>query len=186
MDAAELLSLFVGSLQLAFSLVVVRRLGRYGRTFPWLVALTAFFALRGVMRIYAAFGGEAPEAVALPVDALLLVALVLLIAGVERTARGLTLAENEAAYREEEYHRALVDYRRLARHCLANPLTSIRAGVAALRTLPLESSEREAILETIDRESRRLEHIALDPEPETPEELKLNPKPRLRATGTDD
>jgi signal transduction histidine kinase len=186
MDAAELLSLLIGSLQLAFSLVVIRRLGRYGRAFPWLAALTAFFALRGLMRIYAAFAGGAPEMLALPVDVLLLVALVLLIAGVDRTARGLTLAVNEAHYREEEYRRALIDYRRLARHRLANPLTAIRGGVAVLRTLPLESSERQAILESIDRESRRLERIALDPKPETPEERNLNPKPRLRATGTDD
>ena len=182
MATSDLLSLVIGSLQLAFSLVVLARLGRYGRALPWLVALTAFFALRGLMRIYAAFAGEAPETVALPVDALLFVALVLLIAGVERTARGLRLAENEAAYREEEYHRALVDYRRLARHRLANPLTAIRGGVAALKTLPLDSPEREAILDSIERESMRLERIALDPEPTEPEEQHLDPTPHLRAT----
>jgi hypothetical protein len=69
---------------------------------------------------------------------------------------------------------------------LANPLTAIRAGVAALRTLPLQSSQREEILEAIEQESLRLERITLDPEPVTPEEQRLNPKPQLRATGTGD
>jgi hypothetical protein len=52
MDRSAVLSLVIGFLQLVLVVVVVRELGRYARTFPWLVALTAFFALRGAMRIY--------------------------------------------------------------------------------------------------------------------------------------
>ena len=109
MDTGEILSVVIGSLQLALAFVVGIRLGRWFRPFPWLAALTLFFAIRGGMRIYAAFRGEAPEVVALPVDLLLLAALVLLIVGIERTGRGLVLAENEAHYREQEYKRAKFD-----------------------------------------------------------------------------
>jgi signal transduction histidine kinase len=181
MDAAELLSLLVGSLQLALAVVVGIRLGRYGRAFPWLAALMVFFALRGMMRIYQAFAGGVSETIALPVDLLLLAVLVLLIVGVDRTGRGLMLAENEAHYREEEYRRALTDYRRLARHRLANPLSVIRGGVIALKTLDLDQASREQLLDSMEQESERLEKIALEPEPETPEERALRPRPELRA-----
>jgi signal transduction histidine kinase len=181
MDPAELLSLLIGSLQLALAFVVGLRLGRYGRAFPWLAALTVFFGLRGVMRIYASFAGDVPETLALPVDLLLLAVLLLLIIGVDRTGRGLRLAENEAHYREEEYRRALADYRRLARHRLANPLSVIRGGVIALKTLDLAPADRQELLDSIERESERLEHIALEPKPEGPEERDLRPRPHLRA-----
>jgi signal transduction histidine kinase len=180
MDAAELLSLLVGSLQLALAVVVGIRLGRYGRAFPWLAALMVFFALRGVTRMYQAFAGGVSETLALPLDFLLLAVLVLLIVGVDRAGRGLTLAENEAHYREEEYRRALADYRRLARHRLANPLSVIRGGVIALKTLDLDPADRERLLDSMEQESLRLEKITLEPEPETPEERDLRPQPRLR------
>jgi signal transduction histidine kinase len=181
MDASEVLSLVIGSLQLALAFVVGVRLGRYIRPFPWLAALTLFFGIRGAMRIYASFAGEAPESVALPVDLLLLAALVLLIVGIERTGRGLVLAENAALYREQEYRRALTDYRRLARHRLANPLSVIRGGVIALRTLELTPAEREQLLDSIEQESERLENVALEPDPTGPEERLLRPRPDLRA-----
>jgi signal transduction histidine kinase len=181
MDASEVLSLVIGSLQLALAFVVGFRLGRYIRPFPWLAALTLFFGIRGAMRVYASFAGEAPEAVALPVDLLLLAALVLLIVGIERTGRGLVLAENEALYREQEYRRALADYRRLARHRLANPLSVIRGGVIALKTLELPTVERAELLDSMEAECERLEHVALEPEPAGPEERRLRPQPDLRA-----
>lgn len=184
MGGAALLSLVIGFLQLALALVVGRTLGVYMRTFPWLAALTVFFGLRGVVRIYGSFAGAMPETLAVPVDLLLIGALLLLILGVDHTARGLRLAENEALYREEEYERALTDYRRLARHRLANPLTAIQAGVTALKTLPLEGAERSRILDAVEQESQRLLEIALEPEPARAEERSLDPKPRLRSKAT--
>ena len=86
-----------------------------------------------------------------------------------------------ARYREQEYERALADYRRLARHRLANPLTAIRGGVSALRTLPdLDDERRAELLAMIEREALRLEHIALDPATRTPEESTLHPQPRVK------
>ena len=182
MDTSDALSLGIGSLQLVLVIVVAVRLGRYMRAFPWLAALTLFFGIRGAMRVYAAVAGEAPEAIALPVDLLLLAALCLLIVGIERTGRGLVLAENHAHDREREYQRALTDYRRLARHRLANPLSVIRGGVMALRTLELTPAEREELLASIEQESERLEKVALEPETAGPEERQLRPRPNLRVT----
>ena len=180
MSGASVLSLVIGLLQLVLVLALSRELGRYGRTFPWLAALAAFFALRGVTRIYAALAGEAPEALTVPADLLLIAALLLLIVGIDRTARGLKLAKDDARYREEEYNRALDDYRRLARHRLANPLTVIRGGVATLKELPnLSSQQRDQLLDAIERETHRLEKIALEPDPTGREERKLRPRPKL-------
>jgi signal transduction histidine kinase len=180
MDTSAVLSLVIGCLQLVLAAVVLRALGRYARVFPWLLALTAFFALRGAMRIYAAFQGSVPETITVPVDLLLVGVLILLVFGLEQTARGLRLAEDEALYREEEYARALVDYRRLARHRLATPLTAIRTGVAALRSLDLDAKQRRSVLETLERESKRLEEVALDPWPHSPEERTLRPRPTVQ------
>jgi signal transduction histidine kinase len=182
MDRSAVLSLVIGFLQLVLVVVVVRELGRYARTFPWLVALTAFFALRGAMRIYAAFEGSVPEALAVSVDAILIGVLVLLVVGLDQTARGLRLAEDEALYREEEYARALADYRRLARHRLANPLTAIQTGIAALRSLDLDAAQRKSVLQALERESRRLEELTLDPQPLSAEERGLKPRPAVRLT----
>src|SRR5918998_1834564 len=138
MDPTAVLSLLIGLLQVLLALVAVRQLGRYAHAFAWLVALSVFFVVRGGMRVYAAFSGSAPESLAVAVDVLLLVVLALLIFGLDHTVRGLQLAENEASYREEEYARALADYRRLARHRLATPLTVLRSGTTALRSLDLD------------------------------------------------
>jgi signal transduction histidine kinase len=182
MDTTELLSLVVGVLELALALVVGIRLGAYVRTFPWLAALIVFFGLRAAMRIYSAFAEQRAETLALPIDVLLIAALILLIVGIERTGRGLVLAENEAQYREQEYRRALADYRRLARHRLANPLSVIRGGVIALKTLALSEDERRKLLDSMEAESERLEKVALEPDPVGAEESRLRPRPDLRPT----
>ena len=170
----------VGILQVALALAIGRRLGRLGREFPWLGVLTVFFALRGVTRLAETAAGRRVDSLAEPVDALLVVALVLLIVGFDRTIRGLLLAQDAARYREQEYARALADYRRLARHRLANPLTAIRGGVSALRTLPLDDDGRDELLAMIEREALRLENVALEPTTRAPEESTLHPQPRVK------
>jgi signal transduction histidine kinase len=132
------------------------------------------------MRIYAAFAGSVPEALAVSVDVLLLVVLALLIVGLDQTARGLRLAEDEALDREGEYARALADYRRLARHRLATPLTVLRSGTTALRSLDLDARQRDDVLDALEQASRKLEEVALDPEPLSPEERGLKPRPAER------
>ncbi|MGZ4389948.1 MAG: hypothetical protein ACXVZL_11265 [Gaiellaceae bacterium] len=174
----------VGILQVVLALVVGRRLGSLGRQFPWLGVLTLFFALRGVTRLVETATGGRVEGLAEPVDILLLVALVLLILGFDRTIHGLLLARDAARYREQEYARALADYRRLTRHRLANPLTAIRGGIAALRAFPdLDERRREELLEMVEREATRLERVALDPTTRSPEERSLEPRPRPAASG---
>jgi signal transduction histidine kinase len=180
MDRSALLSLVIGLLQLVLVVVVARQLRGYARAFPWLIALTVFFVLRGAMRIYAAFAGSVPEALAVSVDVLLLVVLALLIVGLDQTARGLRLAEDEALDREDEYARALADYRRLARHRLATPLTVLRSGTTALRSLDLDARQREEVLNALEQASRRLEEVTLEPEPLSPEERGLKPRPAER------
>ena len=185
MDGRVALSLIIGVLQVALAVVVALGLRQYARAFPWLIALTAFFALRGAMRIYDAFAGSVPEALSVAADLFLVAVLGLLVAGLQQTARGLKLAEDEARYREEEYARALADYRQLARHRLANPLTALRTGIGALRSLDLDPSQRKSVLEALERETRRLEQLALDPQPLAPEERTLNPRPKQLRSSTD-
>jgi signal transduction histidine kinase len=184
MSSGGLLSLLVGGLQAALAVVLLRYVGRLGRSFPWLVALVAFFGVRAAGRVYVGFAGEEPAALAYASDGLLVLVLVLLLVGIERTVVGLRLAQDEAAYREREYARALADYRALARHRLANPITAIRGGIASLTELPdLNGAERRALLDMVAREARRLEHVALDPDRLGGEERRLRPRPRARHLG---
>jgi signal transduction histidine kinase len=180
MSASNVLAYSVGALQLLLALIVARRLGRLGGAFPWLGALTTFFALRGLTRLAETSAGGRVEKLAVPVDALLVLALILLIAGLDRTIRGLMLAEDAARYREVEYERALSDYRRLARHRLANPLTAVRGGIAALQSLNgLDERKRAELLEMVAREVARLEAVTLEPVVKSPEERRLRPRPVL-------
>ncbi len=178
LDAADVVNLALGALQVVLALVVLRHIGRFGRTFPWLAALMLFFLVRGIERIYT--GVSDSERFGIVVDLLILLVVVLLIVGLDQTVSALRTARDEADLRRSEYDRALVDYRRLARHRLANPITAIRGSVTTLRELPdLDAETREALLRAVDEEAARLETIALDPEVASAEERGLDPQPRV-------
>jgi len=177
--AAEWLDLALGVAHLGLAALVLRHLRGFGRAFPWLAALMVFFAVRGSQRVHAAFSDEGEQIFGLAGDALLLLVLVLLLLGLDRTVRALRFSLDEAAARASEYERALADYRRLARHRLANPLAVVRGGVTTLRELELElePAQRDEILRTIEEAALDLERVALDPQPRGPEERDLRPRP---------
>jgi signal transduction histidine kinase len=178
LSGGEWLSLCVGSLELLLALVVARRLATFGHAIPWLVAMTAFFALRGATRLLEAVVGHDPPALTLAADGVLLAVLALLILGVDVSARRLRLMQTSAQDREQDYVRALADYRRLARHRLANPLAAIHGNVAALKAFPeLDERRRRELLDAVEREVVRLEQVALEPQPASPEERGLRPRP---------
>jgi signal transduction histidine kinase len=82
--------------------------------------------------------------------------------------------------RQQEYERALRDYRSLARHRLANPLTVIRGGLETLRSQKLSRRQRDELIEAIAIEAARLESVALDPRANGDEERELRPEPGQR------
>lgn len=177
---AEVLNFVLASLEAGLALVVLRHLARFGRAFPWLGALMAFFFLRAADRFYVALMGREPLAFSVLVDALAVVFLSLLILGIRRMVRGLQAVENEAALREAEYERALADYRRLMRHRIANPLTAVRGGIQLLRELPdLSREDQTTILDSLQNSAERLENVALNPSPLSKEETYLEGRPRL-------
>ncbi|HVM16390.1 MAG TPA: hypothetical protein VM290_02260 [Gaiellaceae bacterium] len=174
----EILDAAIGLLQLALAALVVRHLVRFGRAFPWLAALMVYFALRGTARLYGAFADDGEEAFEVVTDALLVGVVVLLILGIRRTVAGLKLALDAAELREREYERALAEYRTLARHRLANPLTAILGGLRTLRDLPdLDRATRDELLAGMEQAAHELERVSLDPAPASPEERTLNPRP---------
>jgi signal transduction histidine kinase len=183
LDSAGALDLAVGSLELLLAGVVLRQIGRFGRAFPWLAALMVFFLARAADRIYAAFAQGEPLGVA--IDGLLIAVLLLFIVGLERTANALQAAQDDALHRRDEYARALRDYKQLARHRLANPLTAIRGGIQALREIPeLDPETQQQLLDAVDKEARRLEKLALEPAVASAEEQGLEPRPRIETKRT--
>jgi signal transduction histidine kinase len=178
-STSDYLSVFVGLLELVLTIVVVSQIARFARTFPWLVALVVFFALRGVDRIVTGAGIDVASSFALASDALVAAVLALLILQLPETVRRLSAAEHSARWREQEYARALRDYRVLIRHRLANPLTAILGSVTTLQEFDdLDHRARASLLDTIQREARAIEHLALDPQTLAPEERGLSPAPR--------
>jgi signal transduction histidine kinase len=177
---ADLLNFAIALLELVLALIVLRHLGRFGREFPWLAALMAFFFVRSADRFFVAIAGNEPPGFSILVDAPAIVLLALLLFGVERTVRGLEAMEDNAAFREAEYERALSDYRRLMRHRIANPLAVVRGGIQSLRDLDrLSEDEQREIIETLHEAALRLESVSLDPGPLGREEKRLEGRPRL-------
>ena len=177
-DTGDAVNIAIGILQVVFALVVVRHVARFGRSFPWLMVLVAFFFVRGTDRIYS--GLSESERLGIAVDLVALACVVLLITGIDKTVRALRASQDEAALRTQEYERALADYRRLARHRLANPLTAIRGSISTLRDMPdLDDATRRQLLDTVNEEAERLERVALEPEISSAEERGLRPTPDL-------
>ena len=125
--------------------------------------------------------GDTPEAVDVALDALILLILALLVLTIDRVVQGFELALDAALYREREYQRALRDYRRLVRHRLATPLTSILGIVRLMQEQAPTGEVRETLLQTLEHEALRLKAVSLDPADELrPEERNLRPQPDLR------
>jgi signal transduction histidine kinase len=178
-STSDYVSVFVGLLELALAVVVLSQIARFARTFPWLVALVVFFAVRGIDRILTGASVDVASSFGLASDALVAAVLALLIFQLPETVRRLSAAEHSARWREHEYARALRDYRVLIRHRVANPLTAILGSVATLQELQdLEQADRASLLDTIKREARAIEHLALDTQAVAPEERGLSPVPR--------
>jgi signal transduction histidine kinase len=177
-SAADILDLIAAALLAALTVLLLRALPRFGRRLPWLVALMAYCAARAVARTYDALGGSDQSAFWVVSDGFSVLALVLLVLGLERTVRALSTAEVDAQRREDEYAHALADYRALARHRLANPLTAVRGAVSTLRSRPeLDRDLQLQLLELVDEQVGRLEHVVLEPEATEPEERPLRPRP---------
>jgi signal transduction histidine kinase len=176
LDFNDAVNLVLGVLYLVLAAIVLRHIGRFGRAYPWLGLLTLFFLFRGAERVYAAVTEN--DRLGIVADVLLIFVVILLILGIDKTVNALRSAQDEAAYRREEYARALADYKRLARHRLANPITAIRGSISALRDMPdLDPDTRQQLLEAAEGEARRIEQVALDPESLSEEEHMLQPQP---------
>lgn len=181
----QALDIGIGILELALAGYVLRRLWGFRRGFPWLLVPTGFFLLRGIDRLGAGLLGGTPRAVGLLLDPLVLGVLLLLLLSIDRIVSELAAAEAAAAMREREYERALLDYRRLARHRLATPLTVILGGVRfLLEAEPDDVKQRAELAAMIEDAAARLEKVSLDPRSELDEEERsLRPTPALERDG---
>jgi signal transduction histidine kinase len=145
----------------------------------WLAALALFLALRGSDRLIVGLLEREPRALDLAVDGALGVALVALAVLLRRGFGEIEHLVEDAEARQEEYSRAVVDYRRVARHRLANPVTAILGSARALREMPeLDVETRERLLTSIVDECERLQRVVVDPgAPLGAEERGLRPAP---------
>lgn len=188
MTVVGALNLAAGALQIGLAVAVLRYLRDFARTFPWLVALALFCAVRGADLFYLGITGVDRREILAASDALIVIMLVLLISGLGRTVAALRRAEADAAVRTAEYERALVDYRTLVRHRVANRIAAIRGSVQTLsaRGGSLDGDEVRALLQLLEEQTARLAREALDERlysarSRAPEEKPLHGRPRLSA-----
>jgi signal transduction histidine kinase len=174
----DLISLLVGTLELITAAVAARALVRYRRTFPWLLGFVVFFVIRGGARVYGGITDDPQFGTGTATDVAILVALLMLVVGLDRTVVSLRRLERTADARQREYARALVDYRALARHRLANPIAIIHGGIVTLReSRGLTAEERDRLLDSILAAAAHLSRVALDPTLQGSEEDGLQPEP---------
>lgn len=87
--------------------------------------------------------------------------------------------------REREYERARLDYERLMRHRIANPLQVVSGGITTLTELDdvLSDADRVMLLAAMAEAAQQVEHVALAPDPISVEERGLagRPQPELLA-----
>jgi signal transduction histidine kinase len=172
-----MLNILVGVVHLAVAATLVGNVRRTAKMFPWMIALAAFFAIRGAERIVHALH-EPPALFGQLADTLVVATLLLLLFGLGRTISSLQMSLRAAERQRQEYERALHDYRQLARHRLANPLAAIRGGIETLRDLEgLTTVERKALIEMLHGQAVRLEQLSLDPHPSTPAEASFHAVP---------
>jgi len=177
--AREVLGFLIAASDLALALIVFRYLAAHGRAVSWPSALIAFFVLRAIDRVSVGFLGREPFLLGLLLDLLLLLLIAVLIVGFERMARALRVLLDQARHREAEYGRALSDYRALARHRLANPLTAILGSVQTLQELPsLDGQLQRELLANIREQAQVLAAVVLEPRAEHDEERDLKPVPQ--------
>lgn len=175
---SQALGAAIGISYLWVALALARHARGSIRMFPWLIVLAAFFAIRGVDRLTETLAAVRPPFTSQLSDTLVLVTLVLLLFGLQRTVAGLRDAFEASDTRQVEYSRALTDYERLTRHRLANPLAALRGGIATLREVDgLSEEDRKRLLQMLEAEAIRLEKISLDPRRLSPEERNLRPLP---------
>jgi signal transduction histidine kinase len=179
----HMLDIGIGALEIVLAGYVCRRFWRVRLAFPWLLAPVAFLLLRGVHRIAAGVFGATPRVIEFLLDPLMLAVVVLLLFAVDRIVSGFAAAEEAAVLREREYERALLDYRRLARHRLATPVTVIAGGARFLLQVdPDDTRQRAELVAMIEEAAARLEQVSLDPASELEEsERSLRPAPSLAA-----
>ncbi len=172
-------NLILGFVEILLAVIALLQLGRLVRSFPWLVAMTIFFIARGLDRIYVGALGHEPVIAPVITDGFLIAVVLLLLFGMRRTVLALRRSIDDAEWRKSEYERALVDYRTLVRHRLANPLTVVMAGVEMLRHAPARNEQERVILDNVYHGVRRLRRVSVDAEPLSDEEERLDPTPRL-------
>lgn len=180
MEFESLVSLILGIAEVLLGLVLLPQFGRLGRSFPWLIALMAFFVVGGLDRVYTGALGREPLIAPAITDAVSLALVALLIFGMRRTALALRSSIEDARWEKDEYERALRDFRILVRHRLANPLAVIVAGIETLRrSRSIPEQEEETILDAMYQSVKRLTRVSVDAEPASVEEEPLHPKPRI-------
>jgi signal transduction histidine kinase len=175
------LDLTIGAVEALLAVALVVNLRRSSRTARLQAVLVAFFALRAGERIAAGISGRRDGSLDVFVDLVVGVTLVALLVTVGKTFGRIEETWDSARRRALEYERALADYRQLARHRLANPLTAIVGSARALHELPdLDPDTRRQLVRAILDEARRLEAASLEPgAPLAPEERGLQPEPHL-------
>lgn len=171
----------MGAVEIALSVVLVVQVRRARLSSAWLWALTAFFLLRGADRLLFGAAGVQAAGASLALDLALLAVLVLLLLGVDQTLRAARVAHEAAQYREREYARAIDDYRHLIRHRIANPIAAIVGSALTVRDVEnLDEPRRLELLDSIVAEALRMVDMSTEPQTESPEELPLQPLPRLQ------
>lgn len=156
--------------------VAIMRLKRHSDDLSvWYWAGLTFCLVRAADRLLLFFdtADYRPAWIGFVFDIIVMAVLIFVAVGLSRVAAGIRHEKARAMTMAEEYEHSRRYFESLARHRLANPLTTILAGMQTLHDHEFDKRDRCELLVAMMAQSKALAEVSLDPTPRDTVEQRL-------------